>query len=72
LSLKFLIKGLISYEDFKRVFQLSEDELESRGGGNDGESNFESIPPKNIPELVDIQKVNPNYFLTEILPIFVK
>lgn len=46
------------YEDFKRVFQLSEDELESRAiGVSDGSSNFESIPPKFIPELVDLNKV---------------
>lgn len=50
--------GLLVYEDFKRVFQLSEDELESRAiGVSDGSSNFESIPPKFIPELVDLNKV---------------
>jgi hypothetical protein len=56
LLIVFLLQGLISYEDFKRVFQSPEDDMESRTVGV-GESNFESVPPKNIPELVDIQKV---------------
>jgi hypothetical protein len=56
LLIVFLPQGLISYEDFKRVFQSPEDDMESRTVGV-GESNFESVPPKNIPELVDIQKV---------------
>jgi hypothetical protein len=47
----------VSYEDFKRVFQSHEDEMESRTIGGVGESNFVSVPPKLIPELVDIQKV---------------
>ena len=44
----------MSYEDFKRVFQLSEDELETRAGGFEGSANFEAIPPKPIPELSDL------------------
>ena len=44
----------MSYEDFKRVFQKSEDELESRSVGYEGSSNFTAIPPKPIPELSDL------------------
>jgi hypothetical protein len=47
-------QGLMSYEDFKRVFQQSEDELERRAGGFEGSSNFVAIAPKPIPELADI------------------
>lgn len=50
-------EGLICYEDFKRVLQLSEDELESHTAGGAGESNFEAVPPHKIPELVDLNKV---------------
>ncbi len=48
-------QGLISYEDFKRVFQSSEEEMESRALGFGGETNFEPIPPVNIPELAEIK-----------------
>ena len=45
----------MSYEDFRRVFQSSEDDLESRGiGGMEGSSNFVAIPPKPIPELSEL------------------
>ena len=45
----------MSYEDFKRVFQGADDEMESRGiGGAEGSSNFVTIPPKPIPELSDL------------------
>ena len=46
----------MSYEDFKRVFQCSDEELESRGMGVTGDSNFEAVPPKMIPELVDLNQ----------------
>lgn len=49
-----LLQGLMSYEDFKRVFQGSEDEMESRVGGDNGSSNFVTIPPKPIPELSEL------------------
>jgi len=42
---------MVCYEDFKRVFHSTDDELESHGGAT-----FEPIQPKNIPELVDQQK----------------
>jgi len=50
--------GLVTYADFKRVFQGSEDELESRGIGGEGGGggNFELVPPKPIPELTEITK----------------
>ena len=50
-------EGLISYVEFKSAFQMSEDEMESRMGGDSSSSsnmsNFESIPPKIIPELAE-------------------
>lgn len=45
------MQGVVAFEDFKRVFQSSEDEMESHG-----DANFEPVPPKNMPELVDLQK----------------
>lgn len=50
------MQGLISYEDFKRVFQSADDEQESRTAGTVGESNFEEVHPKMIPELVELNK----------------
>ena len=55
-------QGLISYSDFKRVLQESEDELESQqqdggDGSGAGSASFGSIPPRPIPELVDTSKV---------------
>lgn len=47
-KIAILNEGLVCYEDFKRVFGTTEDELESHGGAT-----FEPIAPKNIPELVD-------------------
>jgi hypothetical protein len=48
-------QGLMSYEDFKRVFQGSEDEMESRAMGSaEGSSNFVTIAPKPIPELSEL------------------
>jgi hypothetical protein len=45
----------MSYEDFKRVFQSSEDDLESRAiGGMEGSSNFVTIAPKPIPEMSEL------------------
>ncbi len=44
----------MSYEDFKRVFKGSEDEMESRVGGDNGSSNFVTIAPKPIPELSEL------------------
>jgi hypothetical protein len=49
-------EGLVSYEDFKRVFQSLDDEQESRTVGTVGDSNFEPVPPKMIPELVELNK----------------
>lgn len=46
-------EGLLSYNDFKRVFQSPEDEFESRGGGG---SVFATILPKPITELVELSK----------------
>lgn len=46
-------EGLLSYSDFKRVFQSPEDEFESRGGDA---SVFAQIVPKEIPELVELSK----------------
>ena len=51
-----VVQGLVSYPDFKRVFGGNDDEMESRGGG--GQSNFEQIQPRLIPELVDLSKVS--------------
>jgi hypothetical protein len=48
--------GLISYVDFKRVFQGHESDMESRSVMGSGESNFEHVPPKPIPELSDLIK----------------
>lgn len=54
----FHTQGLISYEDFKRVFQSAEDgDMESKTVGTVGASTIESVPPKPIPELVDMLKV---------------
>ena len=47
-------EGLVSYQEWKRVFQLSEDELESRGLSNISGGSFEPVPPKKIPELAEI------------------
>jgi hypothetical protein len=50
-------EGVLSYEDFKRVFQTfnedGENTIESKTIGT-VESNFESIPPHPIPELIDL------------------
>ena len=50
-------EGLISYLDFKRVFQGADDEFESRGEDADS---FGVVQPKKIPELVDLGKVTDN------------
>lgn len=50
-------QGLVSYGDFRRVFQVSEEELESRGIGSESGGSFEVVPAKIIPELVDVAKV---------------
>lgn len=51
----------MSYDDFRRCFQRSEDELETRAlaahGESGGQSNFDEVPPHVIPELVDIDRV---------------
>ena len=46
-------EGMVSYRDFRRVFQSSVEEMESRSLGSDAKSNFAVIPPKPIPELVE-------------------
>lgn len=48
-------EGLVSYVDFKRVFGGADEEIESRNVGG-GQSNFEAIPPRNIPELADVNR----------------
>jgi hypothetical protein len=50
-------EGLISYEDFKRAFRQSEEDIESRALVA-GASNFTTIPPKPIAELTIIRKKN--------------
>jgi hypothetical protein len=45
-------EGLLSYADFKRVFQSPEDEFESRGG----DSSSAAIMPKPMAELVELSK----------------
>lgn len=49
-------EGLVSYPDFKRIFQGKDDEIESRAVVGEGASNFETIVPRNIPELVDLNR----------------
>lgn len=50
---------MISYEDFKRVFQSPEDgDMESKTVGSVGASTIESVQPKPIPELVDMIRVS--------------
>jgi len=55
-------EGLVSYQDFHRVFKGQEDELESRVNHMmtaDGDNNnYEPIPPHPIPELVDLTSKN--------------
>ena len=49
-------EGLISYNDFKRALQFSEQDLESSSSGSSsggGGGTFEPITPKLIPEIVD-------------------
>ena len=46
------LKGLISYNEFRRVFQASEEDLESRCGIG-GSNTFEFIPPKQITEIAE-------------------
>lgn len=46
-------EGLISYVDFKRVFRIAEDEIESR---NITSHSFGSVVPKPIPEIADLTK----------------
>jgi hypothetical protein len=50
-------QGLVAYADFKHVFKKSDDDLESHIAEG-GDSNFEPVPPKNIPELCDMRKVS--------------
>ena len=53
------VDGLISYVEFRRAFQLSDEELESRAGGDatastvSAATTIESVPPKNIPEIAE-------------------
>ena len=53
------VDGLISYVEFRRAFQLSDEELESRVGGDavaaaaSATSTIESVPPKAIPEIAE-------------------
>jgi hypothetical protein len=46
--------GLINYADFKRVFQVSEDDFESHATSTS--HSFGTINPKMIPEIADISK----------------
>ena len=52
-------EGMISYEDFKRVFQgKNSDELESNSiAAEGGGTAFEPVPPKKIPEIFETTKV---------------
>lgn len=65
-----IFQGLISYADFKRVFGGNDDEMESRGGG--GQSNFEQVQPRIIPELVDLNKarLRKTIFINDIDVVF--
>ena len=47
--------GLISYDDFKRVFRPSEEEMETHAIGSQNSATFEPIPLKPIPELADMR-----------------
>lgn len=49
--------GLASYSEFRKMFHTAEDEVESRGVHASGESSFEKIDPKPIPELHEEKKV---------------
>jgi len=45
------IEGMVSYHDFRRAFQNSDEDMESHTVADDSKSNFEMILPKYIPEL---------------------
>jgi hypothetical protein len=53
-------QGLISYGEFRRVFQASEEDMESRGGDA---SNIEFIPPKQITEIAEQYSVSTSSYL---------
>jgi hypothetical protein len=44
-------EGLVSYLDFKRVFKVSDEEMETHTIGSNSNVTFESVPPKTIPEI---------------------
>ena len=47
-------QGLVSYAEFRRVFQESEEEIETRiSASGSGGSVIESIPSKSIPEIAE-------------------
>lgn len=62
----YCFQGLVSYSDFRRVFQLSEEDVESRGLGAEAGGSFEAIPPKMIPEIVELAKVIFLWFLVAL------
>jgi hypothetical protein len=63
---------MISYEDFKRVFQSPEDgDMESKTVGSVGASTIESVQPKPIPELVDMIRVSHMMFSQQIYYFFI-
>lgn len=63
--------GLISYADFRRVFHTSEEDVESRGVSADGgNSSFETVEPKPIPELFEeVQSVNRIIVINTVFPL---
>jgi hypothetical protein len=59
-STRYPPQGLISYGEFRRVFQASEEDMESRGGDA---SNIEFIPPKQITEIAEQYSVSTSSYL---------
>ena len=57
---RYSSQGLISYGEFRRVFQASEEDMESRGGDA---SNIEFIPPKQITEIAEQYSVSASSYL---------
>lgn len=57
---------MVSYPDFKRAFQSSDEDMESRAMIAEGHSNFEQVPPRPVPELVDVVKV---IFLSNLIAV---
>ena len=60
----------MSYNEFRRTFQASEEDMESRGetSNGGGTHTFEFIPPKPITEIAEQFSVSPLKF--QIKPFF--